>query len=325
MAPYLAALGAATMCAASIPQLIRWLRRTRTFDIPNQRSSHVGVVPRGGGISIIASVVTALLVFGGNGGASLALVAVMFALGAVGFLDDRRGVRPILRLFIQLIAGLAVGLIASGFAGTSARFGALSVAFLIYMVNAFNFMDGINGISGLHAVLFSVVLATQFLLLDEADLALVALALAGACAGFLPFNFPNARVFLGDVGSYFVGGLTSGLAILAISYGANWVITASVFGYYILDTGSTLALRIFHRRNLFEAHREHAYQLLVRSGWSHARTSGATALLSLFALLVASLTISLFDTWAVVLLVVASIVVPLGFLRRRLSELGTVT
>jgi UDP-N-acetylmuramyl pentapeptide phosphotransferase/UDP-N-acetylglucosamine-1-phosphate transferase len=268
--------------------------------------------------------VTALLVFGGSGGASLALVAVMVALGVVGFLDDRRGLRPILRLLLQLVAGVAVVLIVSGAAGTGARFGALSVAFLIYMVNAFNFMDGINGIAGLHGVLFSVVLAAQFLLLDEADLALVALALAGACAGFLPYNFPNARVFLGDVGSYFVGGLTSGLAILAISHGANWVITVSVFGYYILDTGSTLALRIARRRNLFEAHRDHAYQLLVRSGLSHARTSGVTTLLSASALVVASLTTSFFDKWAALLLVIASIVVPLCFLRRRLSASGTV-
>jgi len=317
MTPVLAPLLAGSLCAAATPGVIRWLRQTNTLDVPNARSSHVLSIPRGGGVSVMLSVVVSVFIVGAAGTTARGLLVVAVALGVVGLLDDRHGLKPMSRLVFQFVMAAGISFIVSRVAGAGAPVIILAAVFLVYMVNAFNFMDGINGISGLHGLLFSMVLATQFLLLDELDLSLIALSLAGACAGFLPYNFPKARVFLGDVGSYFVGGLTSGLAMLAIAHGANWAITLSVFGYYILDTSFTLVVRIAGRKNILEAHRDHAYQLLIRAGWSHAQTSFFTVLLSLCTLGVAVVLTAFLHEWVAVLVVVASIALTLGGLRHR--------
>jgi len=158
------------------------------------------------------------------------------------------------------------------------------VIVMVYVINAFNFMDGINGISSTHGALFALVLAVELLHLGERDGGILAIALVGAVLAFLPYNFPKAQVFLGDVGSYFIGGLLAALAVHSLAVGASPLLIASVFGYYMVDTATTIVGRIRQRANIFEAHRDHVYQLLVRSGRSHTTSTFVALGLSLLGL-----------------------------------------
>ena len=270
MSVVLALLIAGAACGALTPIVIVGLRRAGTFDLPNDRSSHTEVVPRGGGIAIAVSVFVALLAAGSRDGTIIQLLLIALTLAALGLLDDRRGMSPITRLGIQFLAGVAVGLVVGRASDYSGILLISSVIVMVYVINAFNFMDGINGISSTHGALFALVLAIELLHLDERDGGTLAIALVGAALAFLPYNFPKAQVFLGDVGSYFIGGLLAALAVYSVAVGASLVLILSVFGYYIVDTATTIVVRIRQRANIFEAHRDHVYQLIVRSGRSHA-------------------------------------------------------
>lgn len=284
MSVVLALLIAGAACGALTPIVIVGLRKAGTFDLPNDRSSHTEVLPRGGGIAIAVSVFVALLVAGSGDGTIIQLLLIALALAALGLLDDRRGMSAIIRLGIQLLAGVAVGLVVGRASDYSAILLISSVIVMVYGINAFNFMDGINGISSTHGALFALVLAVELLHLGERDGGILAIALVGANLAFLPYNFPKARVFLGDVGSYFSGGLLAALAVYAVALGANFVLVLSVFGYYIVDTATTIAVRIRERANIFEAHRDHLYQLIVRSGRSHTLSAFVALGLSLLGL-----------------------------------------
>jgi UDP-GlcNAc:undecaprenyl-phosphate GlcNAc-1-phosphate transferase len=284
MSVVLALLIAGAACGALTPIVIVGLRKAGTFDLPNDRSSHTEVVPRGGGIAIAVSVLAALLAAGSRDGTIIQLLLIALALAALGLLDDRRGMSPITRLGIQLLAGVAVGLVVGRASDYSAILLISSVIVMVYVINAFNFMDGINGISSTHGALFALVLAVELLHLGERDGGILAIALVGAVLAFLPYNFPKARVFLGDVGSYFIGGLLAALAVYSVAVGASLLLIASVFGYYIVDTATTIVVRIRRRANIFEAHRDHLYQLLVRSGRSHTTSTFVALGLSLLGL-----------------------------------------
>jgi len=291
MSVVVALLIAGAACGALTPIVIVGLRKAGTFDLPNDRSSHTEAVPRGGGIAIAVSVLAALLAAGSRDGTIIQLLLIALALAALGLLDDRCGMSPITRLGIQLLAGVAVGLVVGRASDYSAILLISSVIVMVYVINAFNFMDGINGISSTHGALFALVLAIELLHLDERDGGTLAIALVGAVLAFLPYNFPKARVFLGDVGSYFIGGLLAALAVYSVAVGASPLLIASVFGYYIVDTASTIVVRIRRRANIFEAHRDHVYQLLVRSGRSHTTSTFVAlgfSLLGLFSALLFS-------------------------------------
>ncbi|MGA0398240.1 MAG: UDP-phosphate glycosyltransferase, partial [Ilumatobacteraceae bacterium] len=154
MSVVLALLIAGAACGALTPIVIVGLRRAGTFDLPNDRSSHTEVVPRGGGIAIAVSVLAALLAAGSRDGTIIQLLLIALALAALGLLDDRRGMSPITRLGIQLLAGVAVGLVVGRASDYSAILLISSVFVMVYVINAFNFMDGINGITGLYSIVF---------------------------------------------------------------------------------------------------------------------------------------------------------------------------
>jgi UDP-GlcNAc:undecaprenyl-phosphate GlcNAc-1-phosphate transferase len=146
---------------------------------------------------------------------------------------------------------------------------ALAAGLVAGYVNAFNFMDGINGISGTTAVVVGVFLAIVAHAEDETALCTAGLAIAGGALGFLPFNVPRAVIFLGDVGSYFIGAWLAALALLVVDSGAAPVVVVAPFLLYLLDTISVLVKRARRGDSLMQAHREHAYQRLVALGWSH--------------------------------------------------------
>ncbi len=276
--PYLATV---VVTVALTPVVVLLLRRLQTFDRPTLRSSHVAPTLRGGGLAVLAGVLIGLLVAGDQipfqARAFLGFTAVAFAV--LGLVDDLRGLSPFVRLAGQVAIGLGSLLLippaTHGLVGPSLS--AIGVVWLIAFVNGFNFMDGINGISTAQAAIAGIAwwIAGRAQAVPSVEIG--AGLIAAAAIGFAPFGFPRPLVFLGDVGSYFFGAWLALLVILGIR--ARLPAEAMLFplSLYLADTGTTIIRRVRRGERWFEAHREHAYQRLVRSGWSHARTTGVVA------------------------------------------------
>jgi Fuc2NAc and GlcNAc transferase len=258
-----------------------WLTgRARTYalhremvDVPNTRSSHSVATPRGGGGAIVL-VTTVVLSWwwwtGSTGALSPVVLAASLIVAAVGFADDHRHVPPALRLAMHfLAAGLAVYGVGAPAWGVPQT--ALIVVGIVWLINLTNFMDGIDGIAGAQtmtvcvggAVLSAVVLPGSAMWLEPA-------VLASATAGFLVWNWPPARIFMGDVGSGYLGFMTAVLSLRALSaapaLGWSWLILSGVF---IADASITLLRRAMRRERVVEAHRSHAYQRLAHKWRSH--------------------------------------------------------
>lgn len=265
---WLAFLAACIVGLALQPILIPWLRRRGVMDVPNERSSHASVTPRGGGIAVLTAIGAGLLV-GHPGGDDVFVVFVgAIALGVVGLTDDFRGLSAKLRLVVIILTGALGGLCLPSQLTLALTVPALALWVAAY-VNAFNFMDGINGISGMTAIVAGVSYTLMGIQFGSHPAVLIGAALSGAALSFLPYNVPSAQVFLGDVGSYSLGFLIATLGWIVWAADTPLLLALAPTTVYLADTGSTLVLR--HRRGagLAEAHREHVYQRLVASGRSH--------------------------------------------------------
>ncbi len=286
---------------AVTPVITLGLRRLRVMDVPNRRSSHQDPTPRGGGIGVALAVALAVALgpeLTGVSRAALLLCGVAFAL--VGLMEDVVGVSARRRLPL-LFAAAAVPLpwmlrTFSGGPWAGLALSAFVVACLVAYTNAFNFMDGINGLAAAQALVAG---GAWFVVGQAAELewlSAMSLILAGAALGFLPYNAPRARVFLGDVGSYYLGALIAYITVEALRSGAPPEAVAGPLAVFLADTGVTLARRIARGDRWFEAHREHVYQrLTVQLGGSHMAATGAvvTAMAACAALGALSLTGSL--------------------------------
>jgi UDP-GlcNAc:undecaprenyl-phosphate/decaprenyl-phosphate GlcNAc-1-phosphate transferase len=285
----LTALVAAVACGAFVtvaePVTIPLLRRTSAIDVPNARSSHSVPTPRGGGLPIaLGLVAAALLVPGPAAQKSVAIgfAAAVAAFGAIGFADDLAGLPAGWRLAAQGLASLAVGGVLVAHAGLPAALTVAAAAviaiWLVGFVNAFNFMDGVNGISAAHALVGGAAYACLGWWLADPFLAVTGAAVAACGLAFLPWNAGRARVFLGDVGSY---GLGAALAVLAaycvVARGIPPEAALAPLALYLADTGWTLQSRIRSGAPILQAHRGHTYQQLCDIGWSHQRVTMATA------------------------------------------------
>ncbi len=268
---------------ALTPAVIFVLRRLRVFDVPTERSSHVERTPRGGGLAVAIGAVTGVVIAGTAGVVeswsitTLLVCTSFFAL--VGLVDDVRTLDVKPRLACQL--GCALIFVAPWFytnapianPGVALALGFLAVVWVMGFLNAFNFMDGINGISGLHAVLAG---GTFFLIGQVQDHRLVGIcgaAVAAAAAGFLPYNFPRSRVFLGDVGSYFLGTWLAVTALIALIWATPIEAVAGSFVVYLADTSFTLYDRVRRGEDWRRSHHDHIYQRLIERRWSHVRTA----------------------------------------------------
>ena len=252
-----------------------YARRRGMLDQPGERRSHVTATPRGGGIGIVIAL---LLVIGMlawfRDAASWSLIAGgLLPVAGVGWWDDHRPLPITLRLVAHLGAGLvlACGLHLQG-AGLPAVVAA--VVLVPVLVNAWNFMDGIDGLAASQALLCAIGIAC---LLDGAW-QMLGIALAAACLGFLPFNAPRARIFLGDVGSGALGYavatlLAGGVATLPSS---NWALLALPPMAMLGDSGLTLGWRAATGQRWWQPHVQHLYQRASR-GWGHWRVTTAYA------------------------------------------------
>jgi len=210
----------------------------------------------------------------------LVVAATALTFGALGLVDDLATIAARRRLLLQLvIAAGAVALLAPKMTPGWALLALAPLAWiwLAAYVNAFNFMDGINGISAAQVVVagtaWSLVGAWQ----DTPVVTAGGLTIAAAALAFLPFNFPRAKVFLGDVGSYFFGGWLATMVVVALIEGLTPEVAVAPVLLYLCDTGTTLLRRIARRASWMEPHREHTYQRLVAGGWSHTGTTAFVA------------------------------------------------
>ncbi len=259
-------------------RLIPALHARAILDHPNARSSHDRPTPRGGGLAVLAVTIPALALAAAIQGAGeiwIVLAAAM-ALAMVSWLDDRRSLGAGARLAVQAVAvaaGLAVlpGPVLQGVLPAWLDLALTALAWL-WFVNLFNFMDGIDGIAGAECLALAggVVLVTA--LPDRpTELVLYAAVMGGAVAGFLPWNWHRARVFLGDVGSVPLGFLM-GWLLLALAASGAWEAAAILPLYYLADATITLVRRAMRGERVWRAHREHYYQRAVQRGLTHAET-----------------------------------------------------
>jgi Fuc2NAc and GlcNAc transferase len=292
--------------------LTGWLRREALahllLDVPNSRSSHTVATPRGGGVAIVVSTVGSLLILGWTNWLDWQSVLILCVSGAVvamiGFMDDRRHVAPRWRLlghfavawWVLAMLGGAPPVTVIGFVLTSGWLGfAIAALYLVWMLNLTNFMDGIDGIAGVEAVTVSLSGALlSRLAAPDAHLWIAPLVFASATLGFLVWNWPPAKIFMGDAGSGFLG-LTMGV----FSLQAGWVIErlfwswVILLGVFVVDATVTLIYRLAQGERLHEAHRSHAYQHAAVNRGGHMPVTVAVAIINLCWLLPVALGVAL--------------------------------
>lgn len=239
-------------------------------DVPNHRSLHAAITPRIGGMVIMPlALLPALVLFPG-----MRLIAVVgLALWLLSLIDDCRGLRVSVRLLVQAAAALAM--LVFGNLAFPPLLGVIFFLLLLWSTNLYNFMDGADGLAGGMATtgFWAYGIASWHV---APELASLCFLLATVAFGFLIFNFAPARIFLGDAGSVPLGFLAAWLGFLGWQQHAwpAWF-PLLVFSPFLVDATATLAKRIFRGEQVWQAHREHYYQRLVRMGWSHRRLAFA--------------------------------------------------
>ena len=282
------------------------------IDVPNLRSSHVRSIPLAGGTVFVIIVPLVSLIVARQTGILLgredwALLITGWFIAFVSLIDDWRPLPARVRLVAQVWA--ALGLIIYGrylrYFGAGG-FGVVDVGWLgvlitfvwiLGMSNAFNFMDGMDGLVAGQSLIAALAVAWLSMRTGLDWIAILSAALGGGLLGFLLHNLPPARVFMGDVGSIWLGFMFAGMAVIGAPRSGErlslgfWVL---LLGIFLLDSGLTLGRRILQGEPVLEAHRTHYYQRLLRVGWGHRRV---TTLYLVMAAVLASVAVIHFDFW----------------------------
>ncbi len=271
---YLSLIAVVVLSWALTWSVRRYALARNIMDYPNHRSSHVVSTPRGGGLAFVAAFLitvpfVAHLGFVTQTG-SLALIGAGLFLAILGLFDDFGHIAAHWRLLGHFFACTLAIFWLGGMPSITffvwtlpANFIAdgLAIIYLVWLLNLYNFMDGIDGLAGVEAVSICLGAAGIYWLSGLPGLMVLPLFLAASVVGFLFWNFPPARIFMGDAGSSFLGFILGVLSIQAASinkaYFWSWLI---LLGVFIVDATFTLARRAFHGAKIYEAHRSHAYQ-----------------------------------------------------------------
>jgi len=276
MAPaeWMAPLAAFPVCWLTLSWLLR--RDRLPMDHPNARSLHATPTPRIGGLGMMAGVAVASVWLADAG--LLPVVVAAFALAAVSLLDDVRGLPVALRFLAHFVATVAC-LLALGLTSWALLAATLAT---VWITNLFNFMDGSDGLAGGMAAIGFGALALAAWLGDALGLAAFCAAITAAALAFLRFNFPPARVFMGDAGSIPLGFLAAALGILGARQNVwPWLFPLLVFSPFIVDASVTLARRGLRGEKIWQAHRSHYYQRVVLLGASRRQLAWAAYALML--------------------------------------------
>lgn len=284
--------------------LLTWVLRRYALsrslmDIPNSRSSHSVPTPRGGGVAIVLTYLGALGLLASAGMMHWEDAAPLLGSGAlialIGFLDDHGHVAARWRLLAHFSsAGWALlwmgGLPPIELLGVNLDFGwlghLLAAVYLVWVLNLYNFMDGIDGIASIEAICACLGAILVYWLTGHSDLIQAPLVLALAAFGFLYWNFPPARIFMGDAGSGFLG-IVIGVLSLQAAWAASellwvWLI---LLGVFVVDATFTLGRRLLRGDKVYEAHRSHAYQHASRRAGRHLPVTLAVTAINIFWLL----------------------------------------
>lgn len=257
---------------AGTPLATRQLRRAQVLDHPTSRSSHDSPTPRGGGVVLVVGLAVSASFMTAELTVRATLAVASLAFGTLGFLEDLSGVSVRRRLLSQaLLAGGAVAAL-SQVLSMPALFILISVAWIIGFVNIFNFMDGIDGIATGQAIVAGVAwLSLGVTAGDDVAKALGGITVAAAL-GFLPSNFPRARVFLGDGGSYGVSAWLSIAAVVLTVRGLGAPAVLAPFALFVYDAAVVILRRLLRGEAIHLPHRSHVYQQLALR-WGHPRTT----------------------------------------------------
>ncbi len=258
------------VAVGTLSWLLRGRMRELAMDRPNERSLHARPIPRTGGLAIMAGVVAGCVLV-----PSLPWAALLLALtlGLLSFADDLRSLPISVRFAAQLAAAGVFTLL--HLAPLPHVLWAVPVVLgIVWVSNLFNFMDGSDGLAGGMALIGFGAYAAAALLAGDSGFALLNLCVAAAALAFLLFNFPPARIFMGDAGSIPLGFLAAALGAQGWSRGLwpAWF-PMLVFSPFIADATVTLLRRLARRERVWRAHREHYYQRLVQMGWGHRGTA----------------------------------------------------
>lgn len=261
---------------------LRYARSKQLLDQPGERRSHQVATPRGGGAGVVAALLLALglgaglfaewrlelLVFG------LALLLV----AGIGWWDDHRPLPALQRLLVHMLAAALLAALVWRDGG-GLWWSLAAFALTAGLINIWNFMDGINGLAISQAALVAFLLGCWL----PSPLSAAAWVTGLACLAFLPFNFPKARIFLGDVGSGALGLLMAGLVILVVRKAApaQPLVVLWPMSVFLVDAGFTLLTRVCRGERWMQAHTEHLYQWYIKRGASHTSVTACYAAITL--------------------------------------------
>jgi len=264
-----------------MPVIRRYALGKGLQDQPGARRLHKSAIARGGGASIVLVMLTAMFVTQPWGNSTIFLLASFILCGLTGWLDDHRPVSPLLKLLLLSVVAIAtiislepsnlIAIIMPMIVDKPVFYWlaiTLLVITLLWVINLFNFMDGSNGLTVTQALsaCFAIIIFAQ----PVADLNTLCWLLAGALLAFLPWNFPRPSIFLGDVGSLSLGLLVGWFLFGYVVNGALQPLQALlVISVFLVDASATLMMRMLQGDTWYKPHTKHAYQCLVRYGWSH--------------------------------------------------------
>lgn len=309
--------------------------RKSLLDIPNARSSHSLPTPRGGGVAIVVSHVLAIMLMLWAGVVDISVFLAMAGSGlliaVIGFIDDHNHIAARWRLLGHFVAaswGLfwLGGLAPLSVFGVPVDWGILGSIFatiyLVWILNLYNFMDGIDGIASIEAICVCGGAVLIYALTGHQNMVWMPLALAAAVTGFLFWNFPPARIFMGDAGSGFLG-----VSLGLLSLQAAWVSSSLLYcwlillGVFIVDATVTLIRRLVRGDKVYEAHRSHAYQFASRRFGNHICVTAAVGVINVLWLLPIALAVALFGMDGIIGIFVAYVPLILLAVRFHAGEL----
>ncbi|MCX7114540.1 MAG: glycosyltransferase family 4 protein [Gammaproteobacteria bacterium] len=286
---------------------LTWAIRVRALkinrlDLPNERSSHVIPTPRGGGVAFVVTFLLGLLFmswwYSAQSGLFTALAILGLGLGTVGWLDDRFHLSALVRLIVQFLSASLALYCIDFFHMMNLSMGLFAVFYLVSLINIFNFLDGIDG----YAVMESCFVAMVMAIVSGLNvMGLLLGCFIASVMGFGVWNFPRAKIFMGDAGSGFLGGV---LGLFSL-YGSFFIphffwMSVMLMGVFIADAGLTITIRLLNKEQIWKAHRQHAYQHLAIYVKSHPKVTLGAFLVNLFWILPLVMVVRYHDDWVMV-------------------------
>jgi len=297
--------------------LIKWLNKKNILDIPDERTNHSVPTPRGGGIAVISTILLFLIIASfyheGLFAKIMPIIIGATILSILSWIDDKRGLSPLIRFSTQIITISIITL----FFMDKALFNNdyipyfIMVVFVIilwtWFLNLFNFMDGINGITSVETISICVgIVAIVSIKNLDSHFAFISALCASSILGFLFWNWGNAKIFLGDVGSISMGFIL-GWLMLEIASKGYWSPMIILSLYYLFDSTYTITKRLLKKEKIWLPHSQHFYQKAVRSGKSHANVTTAI-LITNIALIILAIVTSIDLKYNIEGLILASII-----------------